>query len=284
LPPFEPPDANVDRVPHDDHAHGNRAHENHADDLALALALADIADAITLPHFRSASLTVDRKSDRTEVTVADRGAEAAIRARLNAARPHHAVLGEEEGLIGPADATSRWIIDPIDGTSNFVKGVPAWATLIALETDGELVVGVCSAPALGRRWWAVRGGGAFADGSPIQVSGIDSIAEAHLSHAGTATFAKFRGEAGHDAITRLARDVWRDRGFGDFWMHMLVAEGAVDIAVEPVVSIWDLAAIQVIVEEAGGQFSNLDGRSGPDGGSALSTNGLLHNRVISYFS
>jgi histidinol-phosphatase len=250
----------------------------HIDDLALALSLADTADAITLPHFRSTSLTVDRKSDRTEVTIADRSAESAIRARLNDERPDHAVLGEEEGLIGSPDATSRWIIDPIDGTSNFVKGVPAWATLIALESDGELVVGVCSAPALGRRWWAVRGGGAFADGAPIRVSGIDTIAEAHLSHA------KFRGEDGHDAITRLARDVWRDRGFGDFWMHMLVAEGAVDIAVEPIVSVWDLAAIQVIVEEAGGQFSDLNGRRGPDGGSALSTNRLLHKRVLEYFS
>jgi histidinol-phosphatase len=265
-----------------DHDHTDHDHD-HTDDLALALSLADMADAITLPHFRSTSLTVDRKSDRTEVTIADRGAEAAIRARLSVERPHHAVLGEEEGLIGSPDATSRWIVDPIDGTSNFVKGVPVWATLIALEADGELVVGVCSAPALGRRWWAVRGGGAFADGNPIHVSEIDTIAEAHLSHAGTATFAKFRGEDGHDAITRLARDVWRDRGFGDFWMHMLVAEGAVDIAVEPIVSIWDLAAIQVIVEEAGGHFSNLEGRRGPDGGSALSTNGLLHKSVLQYF-
>jgi histidinol-phosphatase len=254
-----------------------------AADLALALELADIADAVTLPHFRSTSLTVDRKSDRTEVTIADRGAEAAIRARLAAARPDHAVLGEEEGLIGSADAPARWIIDPIDGTSNFVKGVPIWATLIALQVEGDIVVGVCSAPALGRRWWAVRGGGAFADGGPIRVSKINDVSEAHLSHAGTATFATFRGEHGHDGIINLARDVWRDRGFGDFWMHMLVAEGAVDIAVEPVVNVWDLAAVQVIVEEAGGRFTNLDGRLGPDGGSALSTNGLLHERVLTYF-
>jgi histidinol-phosphatase len=255
-----------------------------ADELALALELADLADSITLPHFRSTSLTVDRKSDRTEVTIADRGTESAIRARLAEDRPHHAVLGEEEGLIGDPHATARWIIDPIDATSNFVKGIPAWATLIALEIDSELAVGVCSAPALGRRWWAVRCGGAFADGQPIRVSAIDRIDEAHLSHAGTANFAKFRGAAAHEGINRLAADVWRDRGFGDFWMHMLVAEGAVDIALEPIVSLWDLAAVQIIVEEAGGTFTSMDGVRSADAGSALSTNGLLHARVLSYFS
>jgi histidinol-phosphatase len=255
-----------------------------ADELALALELADLADSITLQHFRSTSLTVDRKSDRTEVTIADRGTESAIRARLAEARPHHAVLGEEEGLIGDSNASARWIIDPIDATSNFVKGIPAWATLIALEIDSEMAVGVCSAPALGRRWWAVCGGGAFANGEPIRVSAIERINEAHLSHAGTANFAKFRGLAAHEGINRLAADVWRDRGFGDFWMHMLVAEGAVDIAVEPIVSLWDLAAVQIIVEEAGGRFSSLDGVRGAGEGSALSTNGLLHDAALAYFS
>jgi histidinol-phosphatase len=255
-----------------------------AEELVLALELADLADAITLTHFRSSSLAVDRKSDRTEVTIADRGTESAIRARLAEARPNHAVLGEEEGLIGDPGASARWIIDPIDATSNFVKGIPAWATLIALEIDCELAVGVCSAPALGRRWWGVRGGGAFANGQPIRVSTIDRIDEAHLSHAGTANFAKFRGPVAHEGINRLAADVWRDRGFGDFWMHMLVAEGAVDIALEPIVSLWDLAAVQIIVEEAGGRFTSMDGVRSAGEGSAVSTNGLLHERVLSYFS
>lgn len=252
-------------------------------ELALALELADIADAITLPHFRNTSLEVERKADRTEVTVADRGSESAIRSELASRRPHHAVLGEEEGLIGPEGATARWIIDPIDATSNFVKGIPAWATLIALELDNDMAVGVCSAPALGRRWWAMRGGGSYADGQPIRVSSVATLNEAHLSHAGTANFRTFRGDRGHEAITHLAAQVWRERGFGDFWMHMLVAEGAVDIAIEPIVSLWDLAAVQIIVEEAGGRFSSLDGRPSPDGGSALSTNGLLHDAVLALF-
>jgi histidinol-phosphatase len=152
----------------------------HDHDLALALELADLADGITLPHYRDRTFTVRHKDDRSEVTEADRGAESALRARLAEARPDHAVLGEEEGLIGAADAAYRWIIDPIDGTSNFVKGVPVWATLIALEHDGVVVVGVCSAPALGRRWWAVRGGGAFADGRPIAVSDVTDMADAQL--------------------------------------------------------------------------------------------------------
>ena len=153
------------------------------DDLALALALADLADSITLPPYRDRSFTVRHKDDRSEVTEADRGAEAALRSRLGRDRPDHAVLGEERGLTGPAGATSRWIIDPIDGTSNFVKGLPIWATLIALERGGEPVIGVCSAPALGRRWWAVRGGGAFVDGRPIHVSAVASLAEAHLGYS-----------------------------------------------------------------------------------------------------
>jgi histidinol-phosphatase len=249
-------------------------------DLELALELADLADAVSLPHFRSRDLAVETKSDDTPVTQADRGAEAAMRGALTTARPDHAVLGEEEGLVGPPDATHRWVLDPIDGTANYVRGVPIWATLIGLMEGGDVVAGVVSAPALGRRWWAARGDGAFADGTAIHVSDVGTLPEAHLGHAGVGTFFEY----GHgDALVDLTRRVWRSRGIGDFWMHCLVAEGAFDVAVEPVVSLWDLAAITVILEEAGGRFSDLDGRPGPDGGSALSTNGLLHDEVLAAF-
>ena len=247
------------------------------EELDLALALADVADAFTLPLFRSVELLVERKADSTEVTQADRGVERALRERLATARPTHAVLGEEEGGGGPADAAWRWIIDPVDGTSNFVRGVPIWATLIALQHEGEVVVGVASAPALGRRWWAARGHGAFADGRRIHVSDVHELAEAHLAHAGVGTwFAHGRGEA----FVALTQVVARGRGLGDFWMHCLVAEGCYDAAAEPIVSLWDLAALQVIVEEAGGRFTDLAGEARPDGGSAVSSNGLLHDAVL----
>jgi histidinol-phosphatase len=252
----------------------------HAADLALALELADIADAVTVPRFRDATLVVDRKHDRSEVTEADRGTEAAIRRRLAQARPSHAVLGEEEGLVGHDDSSSRWIIDPIDATSNYVKGVPIWATLIALEHEGEVVVGVVSAPALGRRWWATRGGGAHADGHPIAVSAVDTIEASHLAYSDIGSFIH-HGQG--DALIQLTTRCWRGRGFGDFWMHMLVAEGACDVAVEPVVSLWDLAAVQIVVEEAGGRFTNLAGERRADGGSALSSNGRLHDEVLAAF-
>ncbi len=248
-----------------------------AAELALALELADLADAVTLPRFRAADLAVSHKPDASEVTEADTAAEAVIRRRLAEARPRDAVLGEEEGLAGAEDAPARWMIDPIDGTSNYVKGVPIWATLIALQHDDTVVAGVASAPALGRRWWAARGLGARADGHPIRVSAVDRIEDAHLAHAGVGTWFDYgRGEA----FVRLTRAVWRGRGLGDFWMHCLVAEGAFDIACEPVVSLWDLAALEVIVEEAGGRFTDLEGRPRPDGGSAVSTNGRLHEEVL----
>ena len=252
----------------------------HDADLALALKLADLADAITLPAYRSRGFTVKLKDDRSEVTEADRGTESALRARLALARPNHAVLGEEEGLVGSPDASHRWIIDPIDGTSNFVKGLPIWATLIALEHDGELVVGVASAPALGRRWWAVRGGGAFADGNRIGVSAVTEVADAHLAYSDIGSFAR-HGLA--EPLLGLTRQAWRARGIGDFWMHVLVAEGAFDAAIEPIVSLWDLAAIQIIVEEAGGVFTNLRGEARADGGSALSSNGHLHRTILKAF-
>jgi histidinol-phosphatase len=233
-------------------------------ELDLALALADLADSITLPRFRSLDLQVDTKPDLSPVTEVDRAVERAIRERLAAARPAHGVLGEEYGSDDEGTGV-RWILDPIDGTRNYLRGVPVWGTLIALEAGGEIVVGVASAPALGRRWWAARGTGAFADGCRIRVSEVGSLADAVVSDAG--------------CDPRL-RDCWHHRSFGDFWQHMLVAEGAVEVAVDPEVSLWDLAAVQVIVEEAGGRFSDLTGRRRPDGGSGLSTNGLLHDEVL----
>lgn len=233
-------------------------------DLDLALALADVADAITLARFRSLDLAVDTKPDLSPVTEADRAVERAIRERLAEARPDHGVVGEEYGADGE-HAARRWIVDPIDGTRNYLRGVPVWGTLIALEADGEVVLGVASAPALGRRWWAARGEGAFADGRRIAVSHVNSLADAVVSDAG--------------CDPRL-RACWHHRNFGDFWQHMLVAEGVIDVAVDPEVSLWDLAAVQVIVEEAGGRFSDLSGRRRPDGGSGLSTNGLLHDEVL----
>jgi histidinol-phosphatase len=252
-----------------------------AAELELALELADLADAVTVPHFRSAHLLVEHKADRSEVTAADRGSEAVIRGRLAIARPDHAVLGEEEGLIGPGAARARWIVDPIDGTSNFVKGIPIWATLIALEVDGAVVVGVASAPALGRRWWGADGMGAHADGHPIRVSSVSSIADAHVAYSDVGSF--YEHGAG-EALVDLTRRAWRARGLGDFWMHVLVAEGAFDVAVEPVVNLWDLAAVQVIVEQAGGRFTSLAGEPRPDGGSACSTNGVLHDEVLATFA
>jgi histidinol-phosphatase len=235
-----------------------------AADLELALALADLADSITLPRFGSLDLAVDTKPDRSPVTEADRAVERAIRERLAEVRPAHGVLGEEYGVDGEG-ADVRWILDPIDGTRNYLRGVPVWGTLIAVEAGGDVVVGVASAPALGRRWWAARGLGAFADGRRIGVSKVAALADAVVSDAG--------------CDPRL-RACWHHRSFGDFWQHMLVAEGVVDVAVDPEVSLWDLAVVQVIVEEAGGRFTDLAGRRRPDGGSGLSTNGLLHDEVL----
>ena len=246
--------------------------------LALALELADLADAVTLPRFRSDDLDVRHKADASEVTEADKGAEAVMRARLREARPDHAVLGEEDGLGGgAANSGYRWVLDPIDGTSNYVKRVPIWATLIALQHEGVSVVGVVSAPALGRRWWARADGGAFANGEPIHVSSVDALEQCHLAYASLGSWYEY---ADGDAFVRLARRVWRTRGIGDFWMHMLVAEGGFDVACEPIVALWDLAAVQVIVEEAGGRFTDLSGVSRPDGGSVMCSNGLLHDAVL----
>jgi histidinol-phosphatase len=244
-------------------------------DLELALELADLADLITTRWFRAADLRVKSKPDLTPVTEADRAVERAIRDRLATARPDDAVVGEEYGTEGPGP--DRWIVDPIDGTKNFLRGIPVWATLIALERAGRLVVGVASAPGLHRRWWAARGEGAFAAGEPIRVSHVSGLEDAQLCFPGALGFErKGMGEQ----FLALARRCWRSRGFGDFWQHTLVAEGSADVAVEPEVSVWDLAALKVIVEEAGGRFTDLRGIATAAGGSAVSTNGLLHDEVL----
>lgn len=233
------------------------------------------ADQVTLGRFRAHDLKVDTKPDLTPVSEADHAAEQLIRDGLARARPGDALLGEEFGTAG--DSRRRWIIDPIDGTKNYVRGVPVWATLLALEEDGELRVGVVSAPALGHTWWAVRGGGAFADGIRIAVSGVAALEDAHLCYS---DFKSWEEYGLQDEFEALAKRVWRTRGFGDFWSHILVAEGAADIAAEPVVALWDLAPLLVIVEEAGGRFTDLAGNATADGGSAVSTNGLLHETVL----
>jgi histidinol-phosphatase len=253
-------------------------------DLALALELADMADGLTTAAFRGANMVVDTKPDRTWVTDADRGVEAAVRMVLGGRRPGDAVVGEEYGTTGKGPR--RWIIDPIDGTSNFVRRVPVWATLLALEVNGSMRVGVASAPALGRRWWAARGLGAWAApihagetgaAVPISVSGVSDLADAHLSSGGSEGW---EGHGGAGRLLDLASRCWRERAFGDFWSHVLVAEGACDIGIDPIVSLWDLAALQVIVEEAGGMFTDFAGEARADGGSAVSTNGRLHENVL----
>lgn len=243
--------------------------------LELALTLSHRADEISMSHFRSRKLVVERKPDRSEVTVADRATEQMIENVLRRELPEHGLLGEEFGTRG-GSGPYRWIVDPIDGTANYVRGVPIWATLIALQYHDELVLGVVSAPALGMRWWASRGGGAFRNGEAIGVSAVRGLADAFVSFSD-----------GHwtdpDARARLGSvisECYRQRSIGDFWQHMLVAEGAIDIACEPIVSLWDLAAVQVIVEEAGGRFTDLLGNARADGGSALSTNGALHDLVL----
>ncbi len=247
-------------------------------DLTLALELADIADGISMARFRALDLLVATKPDLTPVTEVDHAVEDALRRKLGVARPGQAVLGEERGEdVCASGASARWIVDPIDGTKNYVRGVPVWATLIALQRDGRMVVGVVSAPALGRRWWAGRGEGAWADGRRIQVSKVAAVEDAFISYDG---LERFDDSPKDGRLLHLARRCWRSRGLGDFWSHVLVAEGAVDIAAEPEVSLWDVAPIQVIVEEAGGRFTNLEGEARADGGSAVSTNGLLHDEVL----
>jgi histidinol-phosphatase len=247
--------------------------------LTFALHLADLADAITLPHYSRREFVVDRKPDRSEVTIADRDTEARLRDEVAKTYSDHGFFGEEAGLSGHVASPWRWIVDPVDGTANFVRGIPVWATLISL-THRELgpVVGVVSAPAMARRWWAGRGSGAFVNGKPIKVSTIDSLADAQVC----VTFS-----LGWDALgltprlVALQQAAYRARGFGDFWQHMLVAEGAVEIAIDAVgLQPYDLAAPKVIVEEAGGTFTDRLGVVSYESTSAVSSNGRLHAETI----
>jgi histidinol-phosphatase len=255
------------------------------DDLAVALALADHADAVTLARFGALDLQVDTKPDLTPVTDADRAVETGLRAALKHVRPDDSILGEEFGGL-TSWAGRQWIIDPIDGTKNFVRGVPVWASLIALLDDGVSRVGVISAPALQRRWWAASGAGAFATvgGSPARRLSVSSVAQlnsASLSFSSLSGWAKL---GLRERFLELTDTVWRVRGYGDFLSYCLVAEGAVDVATEPEVSVWDLAPLDILVREAGGAFTSLDGTGGPHGGSAVATNGLLHDQVLSSLS
>jgi histidinol-phosphatase len=247
-------------------------------DLALALSLADAADEITTSRFRAHDLHVEQKPDLTPVSEADRAVEHAIRERLGAERPGDAILGEELGATG--GGPRRWIIDPIDGTKSYVRGVPAWATLLALEVGAEMVVGVVSAPALGRRWWAARGRGSYADGDVIRVSEVRRLEDAHVCSPNEREFEERRMAAGWRSI---ARRCWRPVGFADFWGHMLVAEGAADAMIEPVLNLWDVAALRPIVEEAGGKVSDLSGDGWADHAPCVTTNGLLHDAVLAAF-
>jgi histidinol-phosphatase len=254
------------------------------DDLALALELADIADAITVARFRAADLVVETKPDLTPVSEADKAVERTLRDRLASVRSYDAVLGEEYGSADLPENGRRWIIDPIDGTKNYVRGIPVWGTLLALQEGDQITVGVASAPALGRRWWAARGAGAFArdalSAGPrrLRVSAVRALEDAQLCISGFDGWDE--APARLDQVLALARACWRTRGFGDFWSYMLVAEGVAEIGCEAVVSLWDLAAPQVIVEEAGGTFTDLGGVPTADGGDALASNGLLHEEAL----
>ncbi len=250
------------------------------DDLRLAHVIADSVDGLTTDRFRAADLAVESKPDLTPVTDADLAAEQLVRSQLKRTRPRDAVAGEEMADTG--HGPRRWVIDPIDGTKNFVRGVPVWATLIALVDEDVPVLGVVSAPALGRRWWAAGGSGAWSGRSlssarRLQVSRVSDLQDASLSYS---SLSGWEEQERLHTFLDLTRRCWRTRAYGDFWSYMLVAEGAVDIACEPELSLHDMAALVPIVTEAGGRFTSLDGEPGPFGGSALATNGDLHDEVL----
>ena len=257
-------------------------HIDYTDDLRLAHVLADDADSLTMDRFKSIDLHVMSKPDLTPVTDADQAVEESIRRTLSKARSRDAITGEETGTSGHSQR--RWIIDPIDGTKNFVRGVPVWATLIALEVDEEVVLGVVSAPQLQRRWWASKGNGAWTGRSLLkatqcQVSDVRRLEDASLSYS------SLSGWDERDRLSdfvSLTRRCWRTRAYGDFWSYMLLAEGTVDIAAEPELELYDMAALDVIVREAGGRFTSLDGTDGPWGGNALASNGHLHDAALSF--
>ena len=250
------------------------------DDLRLAHVLADAVEQLTMARFRADDLRVDTKPDLTPVSDADRSAEEIVRSQLARARPRDAVVGEEFGTTG--HGPRRWIIDPIDGTKNFVRGVPVWATLIALVDGDDPVVGLVAAPALHRRWWAASGLGAYAGRSlqsaqRIHVSAVSDLADASLSYASLDGWGAL---ARREAFLGLMDRCWRTRAYGDFWSYMLLAEGSVDLAAEPELASYDMAALVPIVTEAGGRFTGLDGQPGCWSGNAVATNGLLHAEVL----
>ena len=252
----------------------------YTDDLDLALNIADVADGVTMADFGSLTLRVETKADDSPVTEVDRLAEQTVRGILERHRPHDAVYGEEYGAKG--GGPRQWVIDPVDGTRNYVRGIPVWATLIALLDEGEPVMGVVSAPALGLRWFASKGEGAWKGqhikgAKRMRVSSIGRLQEATMSYSSLVGWEKV---GLLPAFLDLARDVWRTRAFGDFWSYMMVAEGIVEVATEPDLQIYDMAALATIVEEAGGAFTSLAGVRGPFGGNALATNGLVHADVL----
>jgi histidinol-phosphatase len=255
-----------------------------ADDLSLALNLAADADRISADRYAASDLVVTTKPDSTHVTDADKAVEKLIREEIQTARPGDTILGEEFG--GDRQSSRQWIIDPIDGTANFMRGVPIWGTLIALAIDGVPLLGVVSSPALGKRWWAARGQGAWSEerggeAKSLRVSGVADLADASLSYN---SLKGWDDEGRVDEVIALSRRVWRTRAIGDMWAYMLLAEGAIDIVGELDMKPWDIAALIPIVEEAGGRMTAVDGTEGPWAGSALATNGILHDAVLEAFA
>jgi histidinol-phosphatase len=263
----------------------------HSAELEFALTLADIADEISLARYRALDLVITTKPDKSPVTDADKSVETAISSAIHGKYPNDGIVGEEFGTSGSRGSRDRyWVIDPIDGTKNFLRGVPTWATLIALVENEDVVASVVSSPALYRRWYASVGGGAFVTegasgaGSPgetksvprkLAVSKVSQISDASIAYS------DFQGWGARRAnFEKLLDGAWRTRGLGDFWSHMLVAEGAVDVAIEPSLALWDMAALDLIVREAGGKFSSLDGVDGPFGPNAISSNGALHSAIV----
>ncbi|MFC0626810.1 histidinol-phosphatase [Kribbella deserti] len=252
----------------------------HTDDLRLAHILADDADSITMDRYKSLDLHVATKPDLTPVSESDEKVEDVMRKTLARARPRDAFVGEEQGTTGWG--VRRWVVDPIDGTKNYIRGVPVWATLISLMIEDQVVVGVVSAPAIGRRWWASYGDGAWTgralmSAQPCRVSDVNNLSDASMSYS---SLKGWKQRDRLDDFMGLMDDCWRTRAYGDFWSYMLVAEGAVDIAAEPELNLYDMAALAIIVTEAGGRFTSLDGKDGPTGGNALATNGRLHDEVL----
>ena len=255
----------------------------YAADLALALAMADEADALSMRHYRSKDLVITTKPDATPVTEADQAVERLLRETLETQRPHDAIVGEEYGGDGALAPGRRWIVDPIDGTKNYLRGVPVWSTLIALAVDDAYVVGVVSAPAMGRRWWAVQGGGAWTrevngDVNQIHVSGVANLVDASFSFSDAVDWD--RHSTTHGTLQRFVDATWRQRAYGDFLSHMLVAEGAVDISAEPTLAAWDMAALIPIIEEAGGRATGFPGGDPLVQTSLVCTNRLLHDHAL----